>query len=175
MPDIDNDGRIHKKVKNKELYKLIVSDILEVKYKDTKKYDLNNLNINGIDYWVSYFHESHYGFCYYEINNGLIGIIYKDEENNYNGLKLIYNFENDIIYEIINNENEDKINSYKKKNCPENLKEKFDEFIKYHEKIKQNEKKEVKLVNNFNDKYIQKKEVNKNNFIITKTNSKIIK
>ena len=106
MPDMDNDGRIHKEVKNKELYKLIVSDILEVKYKDTKKCDLNKLNINRIDNWISLFHESHYGFCYYEINNGLIGILYKDEdedeENNYNGLKLIYNYENDIIYEIYN-------------------------------------------------------------------------
>ena len=140
IPDIDKDGRIYKEV---ELYKLIVNDIPEVKYEDIKKYELNKLNDfielnenNKIENWITYIHESRFGFCYYQINNGMAGIMYKkDEENNYNGLHLIFNSENDIFYEI--NNNEGKINSYEVQKCPQNLKRKFDDFIRYHIKTKE--------------------------------------
>ena len=132
IPDIGNDGRIHKEVKNKELNKLIVNDIPEVKYEDIKKYELNKLNDfielnenNKIENWITYIHESRFGFCYYQINNGMAGIMYKkDEENNYNGIHLIFNSDNDTLYEI--NNNEGKINSYEVQKCPQNLKRKFE-------------------------------------------------
>ena len=146
IPDIGNDGRIHKEVKNKELYNLIVTDIPEVKYEDINKYVLNDSNIiNKIENWITYIHESRFGFCYYQVNNGLAGIIYKNEEDDsYNGLHLIYNSDTNIIYEIIN---EDKIKSYEIEKIPENLKRQCDDFITYHNKTKQ---KKNEILNNKN-------------------------
>ena len=65
-----------------------MTDIPEVKYEDINKYVLNDSNIiNKIENWITYIHESRFGFCYYQVNNGLAGIIYKNEEDdNYNGL-----------------------------------------------------------------------------------------
>ena len=132
MPKINNF-----KPSNQLLYKLIVNDVPEIKYKDIKKFKNNNSSNNNIEYWVSFFHESHYGFCYYEMNNGLIGAIFKDKESNFNGLKLIFDSDTDIIYEIENDEEEDKINSYKAQNCPERIKEQFKVFTKYNLKMRQ--------------------------------------
>ena len=132
MPKINNF-----KPSNQLLYKLIVNDVPEIKYKDIKKFQFNNSSNNKIENWVSFFHESHYGFCYYEMNNGLIGAIFKDKDSNFNGLKLIFNSDTDIIYEIENDEEEDKINSYKAQNCPERIKEQFKVFTKYNLKMRQ--------------------------------------
>ena len=148
MPDMDNNGRIYKEAENKELYKLIVRDIPEIRYEYIKKYNLSYLNQNDfnsfknnnqIDNWIIYFHESdHFGLCYYEINNGLIGIMFKNkEENDYNGLKLIFDSETDNIYEIQNLEGKDIINLYQSNNIPEKLKKNFTIFMRYHIKIKQ--------------------------------------
>ena len=127
--------RNYKEFKKIELYKLIVSDISKLRYEDIKKYQLNNVNnINEIKYYVSYLHISQNGFCYYQMNNGLIGIIYKNgEKNDYSGLKLIFNSETDKIYEIINVEyNDDQIKIHEADNCPDHLKQQFKQFIEYH-------------------------------------------
>ena len=143
MPDMDDDGKIYKEVKNKTLYKLIVKNISEVKYEDIKEYELNKIDMNNqIENWITYIHESRYGFYYYVLNNGLIGIMYKNNNNEkeYNGIKLIFNSDTDTLYEIIKDEkDEDKdiINSYEAQNCPEHLKDKFKDFIKYHVRITQ--------------------------------------
>ena len=165
MPDIDND---HKEVKIKELYKLIVNDIHEVKYEDIKQYDLNNLNnslseINKVEYWITYLHDSRYGFCYYQVNNGLAGIIYKKEQEiNYNGTHLIFNSDDNILYEI---NNDDEINSYEVDKCPDNLKEKFDEFMTYHIKTKNAINRAENAKNHKNENTEKNSEKNKNNSI----------
>ena len=136
MPDMDDKGKIYKEAKIKELYKLVVSDIPNIRYEDIKKYQLNHFNNNNqINYWVSYIHISHSGFCYYQMNNGLIGIIYKNEEkNDYSGLKLIFNSETDKIYEIIDDKYKynDIINTYDADICPEHIQKQFKQFIDYH-------------------------------------------
>ena len=146
MSNKENNLIIQREVKYKELYKLIVTDIPEVKYEDINKYVLNDSNIiNKIENWITYIHESRFGFCYYQVNNGLAGIIYKNEEDDsYNGLHLIYNSDTNIIYEIIN---EDKIKSYEIEKIPENLKRQCDDFITYHNKTKQ---KKNEILNNKN-------------------------
>jgi hypothetical protein len=165
MPDIDND---HKEVKIKELYKLIVNDIHEVKYEDIKQYDLNNLNnslseINKVEYWITYLHDSRYGFCYYQVNNGLAGIIYKNEQEiNYNGTHLIFNSDYNILYEI---NNDDEINSYEADKCPDNLKEKFDEFMTYHIKTKNAINRAENAKNHKNENTEKNSEKNENNSI----------
>ena len=62
------------------------------------------------------------------------------DEEDYNGLKLIFNSVSDTLYEIKKDEkDEDKdiINNYEAKNCPEHLKDNFRDFIRYHIRIKQ--------------------------------------
>ena len=159
---MDDEGKINKEVKYKSLYRLIVNDIPEIKYEDIRKYDLNYSVIKKIDYWISFFHESHSGFCYYEVNNGLIGILYKKnkEENGYNGLKLIFNSDNDTIYEIINDNDEDKIKTYKIENIPEEISEKFNEFMKYHNRIKTKLYSKENEENKNEDNEIQKNSIN---------------
>ena len=100
---MDDNGKIYKEAKNKELNKLIVKNIPEVKYEDIVKYELNKIDMNNqIENWITYIHESRYGFYYYELSNGLIGIMYKKDKNDeeYNGIKLIFNSDNDTLYEI---------------------------------------------------------------------------
>ena len=102
------------------------------------KYTLENqANIKEIDYWISFFHKSHEGFYYYVLNNGIVGIIYEDIEDAYKSIQLIFNEKEDEFYEIKLKENQDIITNYSTDKCPKELKEKFDKFLKYHNKIQQ--------------------------------------
>ena len=105
----------------------------------------------------------------------MAGIMYKnDEDNNYNGIHLIFNSDNDIISEI--NNNEGKTNCYEVHKCPQHLKGKFDDFMRYHIKTKEalnkiNNNKNInethenneKIINNISNDSLSKSEDNSAN------------
>ena len=135
----EENSLLQKEITYKSLYKLIVDDSSEIKYKNIEKYTIKNApKVKGIDYWISLFHKSHSGFCYYEINNGMVGIMYEGKENGiYDGLKLILNEKEDLFYEIIEEDNkEDEIITYPTDKCPHKLKEKYNKFLKYHNEMR---------------------------------------
>ena len=82
---------INREVIIAELYKLPVPDFSSIKYNNIdeyvyKKITDNNLFIN----FVTYFHKSsHLNLYYYELNNGLIGVIFIED-----GIHLILNKKN---------------------------------------------------------------------------------
>ena len=129
-PNLNEDDLISKDVKNTKLYKLMVPKISEAKYENIDNYILIDQSLlKGFDYWVSYFHKSsNYDFYYYEMNNGLYGLIILDEIN------IIINEKNKKLYNIINNgdDEQDKIEKYDIDKYPENLKENVDDLINYH-------------------------------------------
>ena len=129
-PNLNEDDLISKDVKNTKLYKLMVPKISEAKYENIDNYILIDQSLlKGFDYWVSYFHKSsNYDFYYYEMNNGLYGLIILGEIN------IIINEKNKKLYNIINNgdDEEDKIEKYDIDKYPENLKENVDDLINYH-------------------------------------------
>ena len=69
----------------------------------------------------------------------MVGVLYPGEEKDaYNGLKLILNEKDEKFYEIIESTyDKDEIKEYSVEKCPKRLKEKYDEFLKYHNKIRQ--------------------------------------
>ena len=123
------------------LYKIIVNEIPEIKYDDLYKYSLDYVTpgINKIDYWIKFFHISSSGFCYYEVNNGMIGIIWKkdEEDEHYEGDKFLLNQKDGVFYKIIEGNGTDMIKTYKTNEYPNNLKERMETFFKYNNKIKQ--------------------------------------
>ena len=136
----------------KKLYKLKISDIIEIEYNKIDTYVLvNQSELESFDYWISYFHYStHYKFFYYEVNNGLFGFISDEDDKT----QLVFDSQNSVFYNIIRingqDEEEDfKIEKYKKKDCPEELEEKLEELLNYNKKKKQKiEKKPVQIVTN---------------------------
>ena len=139
--ETDEDIIINKEPKMKNLYQIIVNDIPEIKYEDLYKYTLeyNSPNINKIDYWITFFHISSYGFCYYEVNNGMFGIMWKKNENdkNYEGDRFLFNLKDEVFYKILEGNDEDIIKTYKINDYPNDLKEKMEIIFKYHNEIKQ--------------------------------------
>ena len=148
-----------------KLYNLLVDYNPDIKYEDLDKYTLTyNSNINDFYNWITFSHVSHYGFIYYQLNNGITGIIYKTENENkeenkkenkenikvayFEGLNIfLKKNDNESLYVVIKNDDEeDIINSYNIKNYQGNLKDKLDQFLKYHKKAqdKIKEKNEIK-------------------------------
>ena len=159
-PNADENGIDNREVIQKKLYNLIVKDIPEVRYEDIENYSLDIKPTETFDYFISYLHKSHHGFCYYEINNGLIGIIFQNEnnENQYNEYKMILNEKINKIYIIKTDyENEkDEINIYDEKNCSEELKKKLEEFLNYRKIIK--EKQSTNSISSINSEQNSKSE-----------------
>ena len=118
-----------------------MNEIPEIKYDDIYKYSLDYVipDINKIDYWIKFFHISSSGFCYYQVNNGMIGIMWKkdEEDENYEGDKFLLNQKDEVFYKIIEDNDTDKIKIYKTNEYPNNLKERMETFFKYNNKIKQ--------------------------------------
>ena len=137
----EEDNIFNKEPKMTNLYKIIVNDIPEVKYKNIYKYSIDYVtpDINKIDYWVSFFHISSSGFCYYQVNNGMIGIMWKKDEDdeNYEGDKFLLNQKDEVFYKIIEGYDEDSYKKYKTNDYPTVLKEKMETFFKYTNKIRQ--------------------------------------
>ena len=138
---VDKNGIDNREVVHKKLYNLIVKDIPEVKYEDINTYNLEIKPKETFDYYISYFHKSHKGFCYYEINNGLKGIIFQNEnvDNSYDESRMILNEKINKFYAIktVPEDEEDIIEDYDKESCPEELKKKFEEFLKYIDLVKE--------------------------------------
>ena len=135
VPDANEYGIVDKEVEQKKLYKLIIRDIPEIKYEDIKTYTLDSMPKLEFEYYANFMHESSSGFCFYELNNGLLGIIFKSDEEKYEGVQMILNYENNKFYEIkIDNDSEDEIKGHKIEKCPQNLKEKFQKFYDYCKK-----------------------------------------
>ena len=141
ISDIFENGLVDRQIDEKILYKLIVNDIGEIKYEDIDKYTLENNSIKGVDNWITFIHVSHKGFVYFEINNGMIGILYKSDGDNvegeYSGTQLILNEKTDEIYEIKEPSDCNLINKYNAQKPPSNLKSKVEEFLEYRNKIRQ--------------------------------------
>lgn len=141
IPDVDENGLVNKIIDEKILYKLIVNDIGEIKYEDKDKYTLENNSIKGVDNWITFIHVSHKGFVYFEINNGMVGILYKSDrdsiEGEFSGIQLILNEKTEEIHEIKEPSDNILINKYNAQKCPSNLKQKFEEFLEYRNKIRQ--------------------------------------
>ena len=137
---IENDV-INKDVKYKDLYKLKAPGIYNVQYEDIDKYILKDQSeLEGFDNYIEYFHKSkHFNFYYYEVNNGLFGIIFDD------GINLVVDDKNKMFYNIINiveegEEKEEKteIERYEIENCPEIFKEKLENILNYNKSRKSN-------------------------------------
>ena len=144
MPNADENGRVNKEVVNKCLYKIIPNNNIDIRYEDIDTFiDNDNQNIKGKDFniRITTFHKSHYNFCFYEFNNNLKGIIFKkdDEDEKYEGIKLILNEMTEEFYEIKSDE-EEKIQKYKVDKCPEHLKNYLKKFMKYSKKRDESKK-----------------------------------
>ena len=153
-PNANENGivNINKKEDKTELYKLIVDNIIEIKYEDIEKYIVTEQDNNKVENYITLFHKSHYGFYYYELNNNSKGIIFKkdDYDDNYEGIRLLLNEKTQKFYEIKINENEDEINKYDVNQCPEFLASYLERFKKYIIKInkikKQKEDKDNSII-----------------------------
>ena len=85
-----NEGNNNDNKESFKLYNLLVDYNPDIKYEDIDKYTLTyNSNIKDFDNWVTFSHVSHFGFVYYELNNGIAGIIYKNQNENEN-IKVLY-------------------------------------------------------------------------------------
>ena len=142
MPDADENGRVNKEeIVNTCLHKLIVNNNIDIKYEDIGTYIIKHEDsIKGqkFEHWVTYMHKSHNGFYYYEMNNNLKGIIFQQDsdDDEYEGVKLMLNEKTQEFYEINFEDNADDIKKYKIEDCPSNLKENLDDFLKYCKKFK---------------------------------------
>ena len=170
VSETDEDSITKKEPKMKNLYELIVNDIPEVKYDDLYKYTLeyNNPAINKIDYWITFFHISSNGFCYYEVNNGMFGIMWKKNENDekYEGDRFLLNLKDEVFYKISKGNDKDIIKTYKIKDYPNDLHEKMEIIFKYHNKIKQkifDRENQTISFSNENITLVSKTESNENN------------
>jgi hypothetical protein len=142
MPDAEENGRVNKEeIVNTCLHKLIVNNNIDIKYEDIGTYIIKHEDsIKGqkFEHWVTYMHKSHNGFYYYEMNNNLKGIIFQQDsdDDEYEGVKLMLNEKTQEFYEINFEDNADDIKKYKIEDCPSNLKENLDDFLKYCKKFK---------------------------------------
>ena len=174
IPDADENGIINKEVTTKNLYKLKIPIISEIKYEYIDSYSLKKFSLlKGYKHWISYLHKSsQFNFYYYILNNGLFGICYDDLKN------IVIDNKNQIFYYInVSNEDEeeqkkDKIEKYEIKNCPEHLKEKLNNVLQYNENYKRkynksNDENNSKKVNN-NSKKSEKEIKNSDNLIYIK-------
>ena len=78
-----------------KLYTLIVDAIPEIKYENIKNYIIKEY-ATVYSHYITYIHQSAYsGFCYYEFNNEIIGIInkniHKNKEKRNIDINMIYN------------------------------------------------------------------------------------
>ena len=163
-----NKKDINKENKFPCLKKLKINQIIEIKLQDIDTYVLKEQSENEIfPNQISYFHKSiHYGFYYYEENNGFIGVKYKDGDTH-----LLVDNENEYFYNIIIDDPDTekiKIEKYRICDCPEKLKSRLDELTKYNDSRKKKNKNKngennclinQELVEN-NDKKDSKGEIN---------------
>ena len=136
----------NKEVINIELYQLPVPDFSPIKYNNIDEYVYKKISDdNTFINFVSYLHKSsNLNLFYYELNNGLIGAIFIED-----GIHLILNKKGQLLYNIIKiDDNEEKIEKYNIDEYPENLKNKYELFVKYNEDVL----KKRKQINNESNK-----------------------
>jgi hypothetical protein len=124
------------------LYTLIVDDIPKIEYENIKKYVIKEY-ANVYEHYITYYHElSNYNCCYYELNNQIIGMIFKNEGKNIN---MIYNTETEFFY-LINIDDYDKdndvISKYTKEEIPDELKKDVKIFLNYFQLLLKKKDKE---------------------------------
>ena len=151
-----NEGNNNDNKESFKLYNLLVDYNPDIKYEDIDKYTLTyNSNIKDFDNWVTFSHVSHFGFVYYELNNGIAGIIYKNQNQNENKkenkenkdnkekIEVVYYEDLNIFlkkndkesfYVVIKNDEGEIIKCYNIKNYQGDLREKLEQFLEYHEK-----------------------------------------
>ena len=79
------------------LHTLIVDDIPKIEYENIKNYVIKEY-FNVYEHYITFYHELlNYNCCYYEFNNEIIGMIFKNKKKNIN---VIYNTETEFFYLI---------------------------------------------------------------------------
>ena len=165
---------INKEVINVELYQLPVPDFTSIKYNNIDEYVYKKITDNNlfIDF-VTYFHKSsHFNLYYYELNNGLIGVIFIED-----GIHLILNKKDKLLYNIIKiDDNNEKIEKYNIDEYPENLKNKYEIFIKYYENVRKHINKESNTDSSIiNQNTLSKENISESSKTNTENESSIIK
>ena len=163
MNKIGKEEKEKNKEKNEEkipkskikLYNLIVDDIPKIEYENIKNYVIKE-SVNVYEHYVTYYHELlNYNCCYYELNNQIIGMIFKNEEENIN---MIYNTETELFY-LINIKNDDKdddeISKYTKEEIPDELKKNVEIFLNYFQLLLIKKEKEGNIEENDEDASIE--------------------
>ena len=137
------------------LHTLIVDDIPKIEYENIKKYVIKEY-ANVYEHYITYYHElSNYNCCYYELNNQIIGMIFKNEGKNIN---MIYNTETEFFY-LINIDDYDKdndvISKYTKEEIPDELKKDVKIFLNYFQLLLKKKDKEGNIEENDEDTSIE--------------------
>ena len=131
-----------------KLYSLIIDDIPEIEYENIKNYVIKE-SFSEYKQYIIYFHESiHYNCCYFEFNNEMTGIIFKNKENGSIETNILYNTETKFFYLINtngNNQDDDEIRKYTKEGIQEEQKDEMIIFLLYLQKRKKIEVKDENL------------------------------
>ena len=130
---------------NVKLYNLIVEYIPEIEYENIKNYVIKE-SFSEYKQYIIYLHESiHYNCCYFEFNNEMTGIIFKNKENRSIETNIIYNTETKFFYLINineNNQDDDEIRKYTKEGIQEEQKDEMRIFLLYLQRRKKIEVKD---------------------------------
>ena len=124
---------------NEKLFDLVV-EFEEIKYENIDKYVINEINIKDyFDIWITKWKESkNEDIFYYSLNNGLIGIIFKNTN-----IQLVLDESSHKFYEIIKNEEKEDISVHSLYDYPDNLKQSVEKLLNYS-------KDPTNKINNFN-------------------------
>ena len=124
---------------NEKLFDLVV-EFEEIKYENIDKYVINEINIKDyFDIWITKWKESkNEDIFYYSLNNGLIGIIFKNTN-----IQLVLDESSHKFYEIIKNEEKEDISVHSLYDYPDNLKQSVEKLLNYY-------KDPTNKINNFN-------------------------
>ena len=112
---------------NEKLFDLVV-EFEEIKYENIDKYVINEINIKDyFDIWITKWKESkNEDIFYYSLNNGLIGIIFKNTN-----IQLVLDESSHKFYEIIKNGEKEDISVHSLYDYPDNLKQSVEKLLNY--------------------------------------------
>ena len=135
------------------LHTLIVDDIPKIEYENIKNYVIKEY-FNVYEHYITFYHELlNYNCCYYEFNNEIIGMIFKNKKKNIN---VIYNTETEFFYLInIDDDDNDVISKFTKEEIPNELKKNVKIFLNYYQFLLKKKEKEGIIEENDEDTSIE--------------------
>ena len=127
---------------NERLYDLVV-EFEEIKYENIDKYVINEISMKDyLDIWITKWKESrNEDIFYYSLNNGLIGIIFKNTN-----IQLVLDESSNKFYEINKNGEKEEISEHSLDDYPENLKQSVEKLLNFS--------KDPNEIKNFNSKVL---------------------